>query len=106
MKGRNIPQPGVPESFKVLVKELQSLCLDVRILDKQGEEIELKDDDEDDYIPGMRDDYRADDSEIEAAGFSIANVPEDELELDGLDDEGDDDSFPGFSGDELDMEEE
>ena len=106
VKGHNIPQPGVPESFKVLVKELQSLCLDVRILDKQGEEIELKDDDEDDYIPGMRDDYRADDSEIEEAGFSIENVPEDELELDGLDDEGDDDSFPGFSGDELDMEEE
>ena len=106
VKGHNIPQPGVPESFKVLVKELQSLCLDVRILDKDGEEIELKDDDEDDYIPGMRDDYRADDSEIEEAGFSIENVPEDELELDGLDDEGDDDSFPGFSGDELDMEEE
>ncbi len=106
VKGHNIPQPGVPESFKVLVKELQSLCLDVRILDKQGEEIELKDDDEDDYIPGMRDDYRADDSEIEEAGFSIENVPEDELELDGLDDESGDDSFPGFSGDELDMEEE
>ena len=106
VKGHNIPQPGVPESFKVLVKELQSLCLDVRILDKDGEEIELKDDDEDDYIPGMRDDYRADDSEIEEAGFSIENVPEDELELDGLDDESGDDSFPGFSGDELDMEEE
>ncbi len=106
VKGHNIPQPGVPESFKVLVKELQSLCLDVRILDKQGEEIELKDDDEDDYIPGMRDDYRADDSEIEEAGFSIENVPEEELELDGLDDESGDDSFPGFSGDELDMEEE
>ena len=41
------PQPGVPESFKVLVKELQSLCLDVRVLDKDGEVIELKDDDED-----------------------------------------------------------
>ena len=108
VKGHNIPQPGVPESFKVLVKELQSLCLDVRILDKNGDEIELKDDDEDDYIPGMRDDYRADDSEIEEAGFSIENVPEDELELGGLDDEDgdDDDSFPGFSGDELDMEEE
>ena len=106
VKGHNIPQPGVPESFKVLVKELQSLCLDVRILDKDGEEIELKDDDEDDYIPGMRDDYRADDSEIEEAGFSIENVPEEELELDGLDDESGDDSFPGFSGDELDMEEE
>ena len=109
VKGHNIPQPGVPESFKVLVKELQSLCLDVRILDKNGDEIELKDDDDDDYIPGMKDEYRADDSEIEDAGFSIENVPEDDLELGSLaddDDDGDDDSFPGFSGDELGMEEE
>jgi DNA-directed RNA polymerase subunit beta len=41
VKGENIPTPGVPESFKVLVKELQSLCLDVRVLDKDGNEIEL-----------------------------------------------------------------
>ena len=41
VKGQNIPTPGVPESFKVLVKELQSLCLDVRVLDKDGEEIEI-----------------------------------------------------------------
>ncbi len=47
VKGHNVPKPGVPESFKVLVKELQSLCLDVKVLDEQGEEIELKDEDED-----------------------------------------------------------
>jgi len=41
VKGENIPTPGVPESFKVLVKELQSLCLDVRVLDYEGKEIEL-----------------------------------------------------------------
>ena len=41
VKGENIPMPGIPESFKVLVKELQSLALDVRVLDKNGEEIEL-----------------------------------------------------------------
>ncbi len=41
VKGQNIPTPGVPESFRVLVKELQSLCLDVRVLDKDGAEIEL-----------------------------------------------------------------
>ena len=41
IKGQNIPTPGVPESFKVLVKELQSLALDVRVLDKNGEEIQL-----------------------------------------------------------------
>ncbi|MBE6607003.1 MAG: DNA-directed RNA polymerase subunit beta [Ruminococcaceae bacterium] len=41
VKGQNIPTPGVPESFKVLVKELQSLALDVRVYDNEGEEIEL-----------------------------------------------------------------
>ncbi len=71
VKGHNIPQPGVPESFKVLVKELQSLCLDIKVLDKDGQEIELKEDDEDDYIPGMRDDYRASEEDFSDAGFSI-----------------------------------
>ena len=41
VKGQNIPTPGVPESFKVLVKELQSLALNVRVLDAQGEEVDL-----------------------------------------------------------------
>ena len=42
VKGQNIPQPGVPESFKVLVKELQALALDIRVLDKDNNEIDLK----------------------------------------------------------------
>jgi len=83
VKGNNIPTPGVPESFKVLVKELQSLCLDVRVLDKDGQEIELKEEDEDDFIPELKDEfYTADDSEIEAEGFTIEDVPEDELGAD------------------------
>ena len=41
IKGQNIPTPGIPESFKVLVKELQALCLDIKVLDEKGEEIEL-----------------------------------------------------------------
>ena len=96
VKGNNIPQPGVPESFKVLIKELQSLCLDVRVLDKDGNDIELKDDDDDDFIPDMKDEiYRSDDDEIEAEGFSIEDVPEDELGADldfGADDNSDFDS--------------
>ncbi|MFU8891554.1 MAG: DNA-directed RNA polymerase subunit beta [Anaerosomatales bacterium] len=47
VKGENIPEPGIPESFKVLVKEMQSLCLDVEILTEDGGEIELKEEDED-----------------------------------------------------------
>ncbi len=77
VKGHNIPQPGVPESFKVLVKELQSLCLDIRVLDKDGNEIELKDEDEDDFSPEFRDDYyAADEGEIESSGYTIENHDE------------------------------
>lgn len=41
VKGENVPEPGVPESFKVLIKELQSLALDIKVLDSDGEEVEL-----------------------------------------------------------------
>jgi DNA-directed RNA polymerase subunit beta len=50
VKGENIPEPGIPESFRVLVKELQSLALDVRVLDSEGEEIDLKQELDDDVI--------------------------------------------------------
>ena len=48
IKGQNIPAPGIPESFKVLVKELQALCLDIKVLDENGKEIELSEVYEDD----------------------------------------------------------
>ncbi len=47
VKGENIPEPGIPESFKVLIKEMQSLCLDVEVLSTTGEEIEMRELDED-----------------------------------------------------------
>ena len=47
VKGENVPQPGVPESFRVLIKELQSLGMDVKMMSAEDEEIEMKDDDED-----------------------------------------------------------
>ncbi|HEX5902197.1 MAG TPA: DNA-directed RNA polymerase subunit beta [Actinomycetota bacterium] len=47
VKGENIPEPGIPESFKVLIKEMQSLCLNVEVRSAEGEEIELKETDED-----------------------------------------------------------
>ena len=49
VKGENIPEPGIPESFKVLIKEMQSLCLNVEML-SAGEEVELKDLEEDVYL--------------------------------------------------------
>jgi DNA-directed RNA polymerase subunit beta len=53
VKGQNVPKPGIPESFKVLIKELQSLSLDVKVLDSDEQEIDLKQtfDDDDDIIP-------------------------------------------------------
>ena len=76
VKGHNVPKPGVPESFKVLVKELQSLCLDVRVLDEHGEEIELKDDDDDDVVFSAvgREQYVSDDDEVVDAGYEIQDA--------------------------------
>ena len=83
IKGHNVPRPGVPESFKVLIKELQSLCLDMKVLDAQGNEIELKDDDEDAYQPGRRDDdddfyFSAEDSDFSAAGYTLKGESDDD----------------------------
>lgn len=52
VKGENVPEPGVPESFKVLIKELQSLGMDVKILSDNEEEIELKEIDDEDDVAG------------------------------------------------------
>ena len=71
VKGLNVPKPGVPESFKVLIKELQSLCLDMRVLDAEGNEIELKDEEEDNYQP-VREEYYDDDFAYEKDGADFA----------------------------------
>ena len=57
VKGENVPEPGVPESFKVLIKELQSLCLDVRVLNRNDEEIEIRELDDDDMDVPDREDF-------------------------------------------------
>ncbi len=74
VKGANIPKPGVPESFKVLVKELQALCLDIRVLDEQGNEIELKEDDDDEelgYAPTFESETVVNNDEVLDSGFNI-----------------------------------
>ncbi len=94
VKGYNVPKPGVPESFKVLVKELQALCLDIQVLDENGNQIELKDDDEDNYQPGrFRDDdydhYQdvGSESEFADAGFTMKETSDDD-DLAAADDDG------------------
>jgi len=78
VKGKNVPEPGIPESFKVLIKELQSLGLDVKAIDKQGDEIDIStnfDDDSDDYIPEFRDELTkgvAEDGSFE--GYTVADA--------------------------------
>ena len=79
VKGNNVPEPGIPESFKVLVKELQALCLNIKILDDQGNEVILKDDDDDDVYPIYQEEYRADDQEFLDSGNSIEDIPEDDF---------------------------
>jgi len=85
VKGHNVPNPGVPESFKVLVKELQSLCLDVRVLDENGDEIILRDEDEDDmvYAAGLGDEtYVTDEGEVFDSGFALDEDQPDENVID------------------------
>ena len=84
VKGFNVPKPGVPESFKVLVKELQALCLDIQVLDEHGNQIELKDEDEDTYQPGrFKEDYDryqdyGSESDFAQAGFTMKETSDDD----------------------------
>lgn len=114
VKGQNVPQPGVPESFKVLIKELQSLGLDVKVLDKDNEEIDLKqtfDDDEDDVHISAVDDEAFTDvrDEGDLAGYSIEDaedvLADDAEEEDSLIDE-EEASFDDGMGDAADDESE
>ena len=94
VKGHNVPTPGVPESFKVLVKELQSLCLDIQVLDADGNQIELKEDEDalDTFnlarmdADNERQNRYADEDELADAGFDY--VADEEVDA-SYDDEGD-----------------
>ena len=110
VKGHNVPSPGIPESFKVLVKELQALCLDIKVLDAQGDEIELRDEDEDGYqnINQIRDDdygpYRGgsdynEDAQFSAAGFTFKETSDDDdLSISGANGDEDDSYDDGDAG--------
>ena len=130
VKGDNVPEPGVPESFKVLVKELQSLALDIKVLDKDDNEIILREsiDDEPEELPvniaGMEeeeellaagDDAFEDEDDLLSDVAEILGDEEDELPLD--EEEDDEIKVPenldailkekndGFDGDYLDSDE-
>ena len=91
VKGRNVPKPGIPESFKVLIKELQSLSLDVRVLDRDNNEIDLKqnfdDDDSSGLVPADTELLMGDvevEGELAQAGFEIEQPDGEDLFDDSL----------------------
>jgi DNA-directed RNA polymerase subunit beta len=91
VKGENLPEPGVPEAFKVLVKELQALCLDIRILDEDDNQIELTDDDDD--IPEAPDDIPEAPKEALAAMARESSADDAEDKSDGNVDYNSDDEI-------------
>src|SRR5690625_6956462 len=72
VKGENIPEPGIPESFKVLMKEMQSLCLNIEVLSSDGVEIELRDNDEDVF-------RAAEELGIDLSRHELSSVEEDQF---------------------------
>jgi DNA-directed RNA polymerase subunit beta len=125
VKGQNVPKPGIPESFKVLIKELQSLCLDVRVLDKDNNEIDLKQNLDDDiptrggYVPANDSSESKFDTTEEDDGFNMEDTDlvndvsdddgyfaVDEDDADNLNAIGDSDDFEDYSYDGFDIEEE
>ena len=107
VKGNNVPKPGIPESFKVLVKELQSLCLDVSVLDADGEEIDLKQTDEELGFAPSDDKAFSSVNDAGTAGgygteneegdiFNVSSGEDDDDSADFADDaEGEDDYYDG-----------
>lgn len=99
VKGQNIPKPGIPESFKVLIKELQSLGLDVKVLNKDEEEIDLKqtfDDDDNMGLAPAGGDFHEEEVVTSLDGFSLEDDPEGNNMFDEssvVDDSDDDDDF-------------
>ena len=85
VKGENIPEPGIPESFKVLIKEMQSLCLDIKVLDENSEEIEIREDSDAETfsrIERMVDKSRAEEARREVESEEGYEEPADDEDID------------------------
>ena len=111
IKGDNIPAPGIPESFKVLLKELQSLGLDVRVLREDNTEVEITENidyGETDYryeIEGDNKNYDYDKSSLSSMGYQQQEFDEESGELVNAEDEEPDEEFDGDFEDDLAMDE-
>ena len=107
VKGKNVPTPGIPESFKVLIKELQSLALDVSVLDADGNEIDLKQNFDDDYGFSAAESDRGAFSHVndadKADGFSLEDENGDPITDEDEEDFSDpDENFTDFSDEDED----
>ena len=106
VKGQNIPTPGIPESFRVLIKELQSLSLDVRVLDQMGEEIDIKQkfDEDEEIADAAATDFDEDSVMTSMDGYTLDEGGEDDNMFDEslADEEYDDyDLFDDLGTDEI-----
>lgn len=116
VKGQNVPTPGIPESFRVLIKEMQSLCLDVRVYDENQQEIDLKQNfDDEDPIPSGEsfsdentgDTTKYDGGDMGDAGFTMDDAEDEDISLDGGDDFSfDDEADDADIDDELGLDDE
>ena len=89
VKGENVPDPGIPESFKVLVKELQSIGLDIKVLNEDEEEVSLSDDEDDDIATTARE------VDLDINGQVVENAPEKPVDDYADNDATEDDSDSG-----------
>lgn len=89
VKGENVPDPGIPESFKVLVKELQSIGLDIKVLNEDEEEVSLRDDEDDDIATTARE------VDLDINGQVVENAPEKSVDDYADNDATEDDSDSG-----------
>ena len=89
VKGENVPDPGIPESFKVLVKELQSIGLDIKVLNEEEEEVSLRDDEDDDIATTARE------VDLDINGQVVENAPEKPVDDYADNDATEDDSDSG-----------
>ena len=107
VKGENVPEPGIPESFKVLIKELQSLCLDVKLLSEDEQEVEVREDvddieikDDSVYIDEERDDM----FEVDITKDASIIDEESTFDLEYMDEEEDEDFDDDFDIDENELD--
>ena len=101
VKGQNIPEPGVPESFKVLIKELQSIGLDIRVLSGDSKEIIIRDDDDDDDKLVRK---KAEDMGVDVGSYGDHEVKAPEPEPPAEDELIADDIEPELSDEEIDAQ--